>query len=517
MSTKDQIAMYMRAGNGAVYVVTQEESRGLADAYAAAQSINRRFYTHSAVSGVVAWTTADGVIVKTGPDKETVDPQKMLVKLDDLMQGAALVALDFHTMLGSQHAPARPDLVRRIKESVDRCRVDGRTFIIMGCRFWLPPELERLFTVIKPELPSKDEMTMIVRSFGGYAITGTVEESANAMAGLTTDQAKDAIALSVATKGRIEPELLRKEKCNEVAKTGLIKVVDPTVTLDDIGGLENIKRHIVLIKDLFTDEARDYGLDTPKPILAVGQPGTGKSLTAQALGAVFKLPTLRVSGGALFGSLVGQTEGNWRTVYETARRMAPTILWFDEAEQLFVGAESSGKTDGGTSARLGKQILEDVQANSEGGGILFMFTANDVDAMPDPFIDRCDVWSFDLPTLSERQEIWAIQIARQKRGTRKRDPKGYNLKALAGISAGYSGRQTEQAWEQAKSFAFQEKREPNEGDINRALKQMVPTSITMAELINTRRLRLKDRARPASAPEVSNVDGGRMVMSSSNN
>lgn len=523
MTTRDKIAMYMKAGNGCLYVVTQEEQRGLAAAYDAAKSIDWKFFTHSAVSGLVEWTTKmeDGkpVIVKTAPDKETCDPMKMLAKLDGLptdrstRKGAVVVALDFHALLGSQHAPARPDLVRRVKESIDKCRTELRMLIFMGCRFWLPAELEKLFTVVKPDLPTKEELIQTVRSFKLFAINGTVEEAAIAMMGMTTNQSSDAIALSLAQTGKIDPDILRREKCSEVAKTGLIKVIEPTVTLADIGGLENMKRHIVLIKDMFTDEARDYGLDTPKPILAVGQPGTGKSLTAQALSAVFKLPTLRVSGGALFGSLVGQTEGNWRTVYSTAVRMSPCILWFDEAEQLFLGSESSGKTDGGTSGRLSKLILEDVQDNSNGGGIMFMFTANEIDAMPDPFIDRCDVWSFELPNTIERQEIWAIQIAKIKRGNRKRDPVKYNVPMLSAMSEGYSGRQIEQAWEQAKGFAFQERREPTEADVSAALQQMIPTSITMADIIEARRRRLKDRARCASTPETGKVDNERLIIS----
>ena len=54
-----------------------------------------------------------------------------------------------------------------------------------------------------------------------------------------------------------------------------------------------------------------------------------------------------------------------------------------------------------------------------GDGIFFMFTANDIDGLPDPLIDRLDVWSVDLPNAEEREAIWSIHIA--KRG--KRTPK----------------------------------------------------------------------------------------------
>lgn len=50
--------------------------------------------------------------------------------------------------------------------------------------------------------------------------------------------------------------------------------------------------------------------------------------------------------------LVGQSESNLRSVIQTAEDMAPCCLWIDEMEKEFAGSESSGSTDGGTSARV---------------------------------------------------------------------------------------------------------------------------------------------------------------------
>ena len=45
-----------------------------------------------------------------------------------------------------------------------------------------------------------------------------------------------------------------------------------------------------------------------------------------------------------------------------------------------------------------------MQINGE--GIFFMFTANEIDGLPDPRIDRVDVWSVDLSNAREREQIW---------------------------------------------------------------------------------------------------------------
>ncbi len=122
-----------------------------------------------------------------------------------------------------------------------------------------------------------------------------------------------------------------------------------------------------------------------------------------------------------------ESERNWRTAFATARAIAPCILWVDEVDGLFSGAQSSGSTDGGTTNRVIKAILQDMQFN--GDGIFFMFSANDIDGIPDPLIDRLDVWSVDLPTQEEREAIWRIHIFK-----RKRDPKKFHLPGLAKLT-----------------------------------------------------------------------------------
>ena len=137
-----------------------------------------------------------------------------------------------------------------------------------------------------------------------------------------------------------------------------------------------------------------------------------------------------------------------------------------------------------------------MQFNSD--GIFFVFTANDIDGLPDPLIDRLDVWSVDLPTEAERQSIWQIHIAK-----RKRNPKTYDISSLAKTTNGYSGRQIEQVWIKAMTTAFNDgRREPTNIDIIEATKKFVATSITMSDAIESRRKRLLNRATPASKPEI---------------
>ena len=311
---------------------------------------------------------------------------------------------------------------------------------------------------------------------------------------MTCTEAENAFALSIIERQTVCHEVVSREKSATVKKNGLLEIIESNITLDDIGGLEHLKADLAAKRNLFTKDAKDYGLPTPRGILVVGQPGTGKSLTASATKSIFGIPLVKLEAGRIFGSLVGESERNWRQAFATVKAIAPCVLWIDEVDGLFSGGESSGRTDGGTTQRVIKAILQDMQFNSD--GVFFVFTANDVDNLPDPLIDRLDVWSVDLPTTAERADIWKIQIA--KRG---RKPAKFNLDELSASTVGFSGRQIEQVWIKAMTRSFNDGRDPKASDVSEVCRTEVPTSVTMADAIERRRKRLQNRAKPAGKPE----------------
>ena len=112
----------------------------------------------------------------------------------------------------------------------------------------------------------------------------------------------------------------------------------------------NFKDWLRLREDAFSQEATDYGLPYPKGLLLVGVQGTGKSLAAKTIAHEWKLPLLRLDFGRLFASLIGQSEQRVRKMIEIAEALSPCILWVDEIDKAFAGAQSSG--DSGTTSRV---------------------------------------------------------------------------------------------------------------------------------------------------------------------
>jgi AAA+ superfamily predicted ATPase len=489
---RKQLINYLKSGHSGIYIISHEEQRVEAEVAAAAMDSGFALLTWSCTEGL---RNMEGEVVgPTGPTgPATVEPVTMLkTAMDDkVKQKTVVLARDLHMLMKKRD----PVLTRKLKDFLIHGHCTNKVIIVVGCQLELCPELEKMMKVIELKLPDKEQLNHVLERIaesGGVKLNGNRDKILEASAGLTTVEAEDTFALSVAEK---DEDIVYREKANTIKKNGILELVENKVTLEDIGGLENLKRDLFEKRNLFSKAAREYGLPTPRPLLTVGQAGTGKSLTATACGSVFGVPLLRLEAGRLFGSLVGQSEENWRRAFETAKAIVPCVAWVDEIDGLFSGGQSSAKTDGGTTNRVIKAILQDLQFNSD--GIFFVFTANDIDGLPDPLIDRCDVWSVDLPTQSEREAIIKIHIAK-----RKRDPKSFSVPMIAKMLDGFSGRQIEQVWLKAMTIAFNDSsREPDNDDFANAANEFVPTSVTMKDQIEARRARLHGKAKPASVPE----------------
>jgi SpoVK/Ycf46/Vps4 family AAA+-type ATPase len=310
---------------------------------------------------------------------------------------------------------------------------------------------------------------------------------------MTASEAENAFAVALVRHGSFHAQAVKeiqKEKTKIIRRTGLLEYIEPTYTLDDIGGNQEIKEWLVEREQAFTPEARAYGIKEPTGLLYVGVPGCGKSLAAKAASAAWQIPLLRFPLDRVFGSLVGQSEKQMRAAIELSETLSPCILWIDELDKAFSGLGSGN--DGGVTNRIFGQLLTWMQEKSKP---VFLFaTANDVSQLPPELLRRFDeIFWADLPQKEEREEIFRIHIEKKRR-----DPSRYDLNVLAEASEGYSGAEIEKVLESAMFTAFSQRRDFTTHDMVKALQSKIPLSITMKEKIEAIRAWGKLRAKNAS-------------------
>lgn len=500
MSMKTKIANYIKAGYPAIYIVSSEESRVESELKTITESLKYRLY---------AWSVADGLVdTADGSVQNHQDPQEMLAAISELPENSMILLRDFHQFLESPN----PILVRMLKDAMRVGKTKGRVIVIVACRLVLPPELEREIVVMEFTLPGKTELGVVLDNIAKSARKKKPDSDLrdrllDAAGGLTSMEAENAFALSVIESGALTSDVVAREKALAVKKNGILEICAVTETLDNIGGLDALKAWLLSRKDAFGHRAQEYRLPSPKGLLIIGIPGTGKSLTAKATADVFQRPLLRLDAGRLYGGLVGESESNARSVIQTVEAIAPCILWLDEIEKGFSGSRSSGMTDGGTSSRVFGTFISWMQEKT--APVFIVATANDVTQLPPELLRKGrfdELFFVDLPNRTERETIWRIQIARHGR-----NPELFDAGRLAELSEGWTGAEIEQAFIDALYAGFAAGNEPTDLTISMVMENLAPLSKLMNDQITALRKWAKGRARPATTGQTDKTERKIMV------
>jgi SpoVK/Ycf46/Vps4 family AAA+-type ATPase len=293
------------------------------------------------------------------------------------------------------------------------------------------------------------------------------------------------------------------EKKQIIRKSGMLEYYEQTEDVHDIGGLEVLKEWLAKRRHAFSSRAREFGLPLPKGILLIGVPGTGKSLTAKAVGRLWEMPLLRLDVGKIFAGLVGSSEENIRQVIHTAEAIAPAILWIDEIEKGFSGTGSSNMSDGGTTSRVFGSFITWLQEKRS--PVFVIATANNVSQLPPELLRKGrfdEIFFCDLPSADERKQIFDIHIRKKNR-----DPSGFELDRLVSATGDFSGAEVEQAVVAALYDAFDAGGDLDTEGLLAALSDIVPLAVTMREQIEAMREWARTRARDASGRRVERKGG----------
>lgn len=513
-SFRENLALLFRARFPVLYIESFEESRVLGEITAVASdpALMRT------VRPLYRWSATRGFV---GPDDSsqpgTTDPRAALEWALRQTGAGVFVMLDLHAHIGDAQRPADPRLIRTLRDVATDFQTGNaaRVLVIVAPVLRIPSEVEKDITIVDFPLPNEEEIrlvldNMIAANTANERLHIEVdqvgrERLSKAALGLTLNEATNAFARAMVNDGRLSNDdvhVIMEEKRQAIRKAGIVEFVDVDLNLDDVGGLQNLKRWLRKRNNSWLAEAAAYGVPAPKGVLMTGIPGCGKSLTAKAIAAAWELPLVRLDIGRVFSGLVGSSEQNMRSAIRTAEAAAPCILWIDEVEKGFSSTDGGG--DSGTSSRVFGSFLSWMQEKS--APVFVIATANKVDRLPPEFLRKGrfdEIFFVDLPTRRERRDIWSLHLMKRARLNQANifEATETLLEQLVGITEGYSGAEIEQAVIAAHYEAFAERRAVNADDLVQAVTNMVPLSVTQAEEIAVVRQWASTRAVAATATE----------------
>jgi SpoVK/Ycf46/Vps4 family AAA+-type ATPase len=307
--------------------------------------------------------------------------------------------------------------------------------------FDAPEDYRHLFANIEFEIPTLEELSSIL-SHIETSTNGIVFDSSKkhqiAKAGLGLNESSfiNLCLTSVVEKGTVDPEVIYNMKMSDIKRNGILEIKKPTISFDQIGGLDNIKeiinRNAVLWHN--PDKAKQFGVSPIARMLMVGVPGTGKSAICEATAHALNLDLARTGVSQVMNSFVGQSEANMRNVFRQISAMAPLCVWIDEFGRDLSGGSSSSHVDGGTTDRVHGEFLTGLQELPE--NVFLICAANQIENLKPEMLraERFDKIIFvGLPSQSERKEIVKIHLSNIK------TDHNWDLDALAEATTGFTG------------------------------------------------------------------------------
>ncbi len=501
MTIPQELETLIRARYPLIYVVSSEEARVQELVSQIAQRRQKMLIEWSATTGLVpAGTSLQSPKHRSSP---TRDPLKALDEVIDHVEPALFLFKDFHPYL----ARAEHVVVRRLKEIALHLKDSYKSIVLVSPVLEIPMELEKEVTVLTLPLPGAEELGVLldrileeVREHPGVQVDVDLagrDRLLQAALGLTLSEAENVFARMLVLRQQIsaaDVAEIASQKEQIIRKNGLLEYCAPDEDFSRVGGLEQLKEWLGKRSVALGAEARAFGLPAPKGILLLGVQGCGKSLCAKAVASLWQLPLLRFDMGRMFGSYVGSSEENVRRAIAVAESVAPAILWVDEIDKAFAGAQGSGATDSGTTARVFGTFL--TWLSEKQAPVFVVATANDIAHLPPELLRKGrfdEIFFVDLPSAADRESVLRIHLAR-----RGRDPEHFDLPALVAASEAFSGAEIEEAVISALYDAFSEKVELETRHVLGALRETVPLSRTMEEQITRLRQWASGRARSSS-------------------
>ena len=207
-----------------------------------------------------------------------------------------------------------------------------------------------------------------------------------------------------------------RKRCNRYEKKLLSGVVDAQsirTTFDDVRvtpqtveALQTLTTLSLVRPDAFT-----YGVlatDKIPGLLLYGPPGTGKTLLAKAVAKESGATVLEVAGSDVYDMYVGEGEKNVRAIFTLAKKLAPCVVFIDEADAIFGSRNTSGNR---TSHReLINQFLREWDGMTDLSAFIMVATNRPFD-LDDAVLRRLPRRLLvDLPTEKDREAILGIHL-----------------------------------------------------------------------------------------------------------
>ena len=302
--------------------------------------------------------------------------------------------------------------------------------------------------LVKVGLPDEDRRLDYIRyrlqKYGDKAPLAagyTAERFAYQTAGLYLRHVEDIFLRAASQRVPIDDDLVLTKKREGILAQfgGVLELVEPTVSLDDLDGMDEYKA--LVDQWMLEPQRRGIAGVMPKAIIKMGPPGTAKTDSGYATARALGWNCVKWNMEALKGKFYGDSGRNIEAAFEGLEALPPVYVVVDEADQQMrrVTGGGGGSADQADASLFGR-MLQFVEDPSHQDRIIFDFLTNKPDQMDPALVSRCD---YRIPLLPpENTEARARVLVKlvTRAGLDIREVTGDDLARVAEGMDGWSGR-----------------------------------------------------------------------------
>lgn len=196
---------------------------------------------------------------------------------------------------------------------------------------------------------------------------------------------------------------------------GLIELREPRYFLKDVVLDTRLRSRLddLIRQQAKRDWLREHGKSPDRRVLFVGPPGSGKTMTAEALAGQLQLPLFVIRLEALITRFMGETAAKLRLIFdETANRRG--VYLFDEFDA--VGGRRNATNDVAEMRRVLNSFLQYMEEENATDSLIVGAT-NYPELLDNALLRRFDlVVAFDMPSDEEIKRIVTLGLRPFKSG-----------------------------------------------------------------------------------------------------
>jgi cell division protease FtsH len=212
----------------------------------------------------------------------------------------------------------------------------------------------------------------------------------------------------------------------------------PSVLFKDVAGVEEAKTELQEIVEFlkYPERFRAIGARTPKGVLLVGAPGTGKTLISRAVAGEAGVAFYSVSGSEFVEMFVGVGAARVRDLFKEAKDHAPCIVFIDEIDAVGRQRNNSGASGNDEREQTLNQLLVEMDGFDKHTNVVVIAATNRPDVLDAALLRP---GRFDRRVMLDKPDIKGRLAILEVHAQGKPLAEGVDLQDLARQTAGFSG------------------------------------------------------------------------------